>query len=236
MAFFREHYESLRSRLNILHINLVDLLPEEELKRQAENLINKNRYFGGNILRITVIHERMTGINHCLMECGELVDPMYVLNRKGYVLGLYDDLNVPVDRLTGKFDRDPMLDFFARRYMNNRKLDDCFLFNPEGYITASLFSILFFRIRDTIHTPPASDGSPSSVMKDQVIRILSEDGEKVDESTSLRERDIEHADEIFLANTMEGIRWVVGVGPSRYYNRTGAKLTARLNGEAFGAG
>ena len=236
MAFFREHYECLGSRLSLLHIDLAGILTRDELQRQAENLINKNRYFGGNTLRITVIHETGTGVNHCLMECRELEDPVYVLNRKGYVLGLYDDLNMPVDRLTGKIDRSLLVDYFAGRYMAAKKLDDCFIFNQQGHITSSLRSCIFFRIGEKIHTPPARDGSPVSVMRDQVIRLLSEAGENVDVFTSLQERNIEQADEILLANTIEGIRWVVGIGRFRYYNRTGVNLTARLNEEAFGNG
>ncbi len=234
MAFFREHYDCLRSRLSILHLKLAEGLTWEALHRQAENLINKNRYFGGNVLRITVIHDTGTGINHCLMECREMGDPVYVLNRKGLVLGLYDDLNIPVDRLTGKIGRSSLVDFFARRYMAARNLDDCFLFNQQGHITSSLFSSIFLRIRKKIHTPPARDGSPLSVIKEQVIRILGENGDLVDEKTSLRAMDIERADEILLVNTLHGIRWAVAVDRFRYYNRTGPELIAQLNDKAFG--
>lgn len=237
MAFFPEHYESLKSRLNILHISLPDILTAEEMRQQAVNLINKNRYFGGNNLRITIIHEpgHDSGTNHCLMECTALEHPAYVLNRKGYVLGLYDDLNIPLDRLTGKFARSPLLDLFARRYMTARKLDDCILFNQQGHITSSIYSTIFFRIKDEIHTAPLRDGSPSSVMRDQVIGLLTAAGDPVDDNISLRAMDIEKADEIILANTVDGIRWVVAVDRFRYYHHTGAKLITLLNEKAFGS-
>ena len=237
MAFFLEHYESLRSRLSLLHISLQEILSPEEMQRQAVNLINKNRYFGGNNLRITIIHEpgQDLGMNHCLMECIALEHPGYVLNRKGYVLGLYDDVNIPLDRLTGKFARPPLPDLFARRYMRSRKLDDCILFNQKGHITSSINSTVFFRIKDEIHTPPLKDGSPLSVMRDQVIRLLSAAGDPVDDETSLRALDIEKAEEIFLSNTLDGIRWVVAVNRFRYYNHTGVMLTSQLNEQAFGS-
>ena len=237
MAFFTEHYESLQSRLNILHISLEEILGAEEMHQQAINLINKNRNFGGNNLRITIIHEpgHGPGTNHCLMECLALEHPAYVLNRKGFVLGLYDDLNIPLDRLTGKFSRPPLLDFFAWRYMTAKRLDDCILFNQQGHITSSLYSTIFFRIKDSIHTPPVRDGSPSSVMRDKVIRLLTAAGDPVDEKTSLRAMDIEKADEIFLANTLDGITWVVAVDRFRYFNHTGVKLINWLNEKALGS-
>ena len=238
MDFFSEHYESLQSRLNILHISLPDILTAEEMQRQAVDLINKNRYFGGNNLRITIIHEpgHEPGTNHCLMECIALEHPSYVLNRKGYVLGLYDDLNISLDRFTGKFARSPLLDLFARRYMIANKLDDCILFNQQGHITSSIYSTIFFRIKDEIHTAPERDGSPSSVMRDQLIRLLTAAGDPVDDNTSLRALDIEKADEIILASILDGVRWVVAVDRFRYYNHTGAKLITLLNEKAFGSG
>lgn len=236
MAFFPEHYVNLQSRLNILHISLQEIMASEEMQLQAVKLINKNRYFGGNNLRITIIHEpgQDSGINHCLMECIPLEDPAYVLNRKGYVMGLYDDLNIPLDRLTGKFAQSPLLDHFARRYMKAKRLDDCILFNQQGHITSSLLSTIFFRIKEKIHTPPARDGSPVTVMRDQLIGLLTATGHQVNDQISLRSQDIEKADEIILANTLDGVRWVVAVDRSRYYNHTGMKLTTLLNEEAFG--
>lgn len=235
MAFFSEHFENLRSRLGILDIPLQEILTAAEMQQQAVNLINKNRYFGGNYLRITIIREPgQAGASHCLMENITLEDPAYVLNRKGYLLGLFDDLNIQLDRLTGKFALPPMLDVFARRYIRTRNLDDCILFNQLGHITSSLFSTIFFRIREKIHTPPLKDGSPLSVMREQVIRLLTTSGEEVSDKLSLRSQDIENADEIFLANTLDGIRWVVAVNRSRYYNHTSGKLITALNEEAFG--
>jgi len=237
MAFFPEHYENLQSRLNILHITLPDILSAAEMQQQAVNLINKNRYFGGNNLRITIIHEpgHDAGTNHCLMECTALEHPAYVLNRKGYVLGLYDDLNIPLDRLTGKFTRSPLLDLFARRYMTAKRLNDCILFNQQGHITCSIYSTIFFRIKDEIHTPPARDGSPLSVMRDQVARLLTAAGDRVNDNISLRALDIGKADEIILVNAVDGVRWVVAVDSFRYYNQTGVRLINLLNKKAFGS-
>jgi branched-chain amino acid aminotransferase len=237
LAFFQEHYENLRSRLKILNITLQDILPAREMQQQAVNLINKNRYFGGNNLRITIIHDpgQDGGTNHCLLECTTLEHPVYILNRKGYVLGLYDDLNIPLDRLTGRFDHPPLLDLFARRYAITKKLDDCLLFNQQGRITGSIHSTIFFRIKDEIHTPPLRDGSPQTVMRDQVIRLLTAAGDPVNEEISLRALDIEKAQEIMLANSLDGIMWVVAVDRFRYYNQTGTKLINLLNEKAFGS-
>jgi branched-chain amino acid aminotransferase len=235
-AFFREHYDHLQSRLKILGIDLPEILTPEEMHHQAVNLINKNRYFGGNLLQISIIQEYRAdrGISHCLMQCSTLDQTSYVLNRKGYVLGLYDDLNIQLERFTGFFARSPPLDHFARLFVKARGLDDCILLNQKGHVAGSLESAMFFRIRHKLHTPPLKDGVMLSVMRDQVMGLLSAAGDPVNDEISLRPLDIEKAEEIFLANTADGIRWVVSVNRVRYFNHTGNRLVTMLNDKAFG--
>jgi branched-subunit amino acid aminotransferase/4-amino-4-deoxychorismate lyase len=236
LAFFREHYNQLESRLKSLGINLDSILTPEEMHRQAVNLINKNRYFGGNLLQVSIIQEYRAdrGDSHCLMQCSTLDQTSYVLNRKGYVLGLYDDLNIPLERLTGLIDRSPLIDYFARLFVKAGGLDDCILFNRKGHVAGSLESTVFFRIRDRLHTPPLKDGVMPSVMRDQVMDLLAAAGDPVNDEISLRPVDIEEAEEIFLANASEGIRWVVSVDRVRYFNHTGTRLINMLNDKAFG--
>ena len=139
------------------------------------------------------------------------------------------------DRLAGKFGRSPLLDLFAGRYKVDNRFDDCLLFNQLGYVVGSIYSTIFIRIKKKIYTPPLRDGSPSSVIREQVMSLLAAAGDPVNDNLSLRTMDIEKADEILLANTTEGIRWVVAMDRLRYYNHTGAGLTNSLNEKAFGS-
>jgi hypothetical protein len=72
-------------------------------------------------------------------------------------------------------------------------------------------------------------------MRDQVIGLLAAAGDRVNDNISLRTHDIEKADEIILANALDGVRWVVAMDRFRYFNHTGARLVARLNEKAFGS-
>ena len=77
LAFFHQHYKHLASRLDILAINLPDIITADEMHRHAVDLINKNRYFGGNGLRISILYDpgNKSGSSHCLMECVPLEQP-----------------------------------------------------------------------------------------------------------------------------------------------------------------
>jgi branched-chain amino acid aminotransferase len=236
IAFFRQHYGHLENSLNHLGMDLQEILTAGEMEQQAINLINKNRYFGGNLLRISIllVDPSDPGNHHCLLECLPLDHPEYVLNRKGYVVGLYDDLNIQPDRFTGWFPRSSLLGLKARAYCRAEGLDDCILFNQRGHIAGSMESTLFARIREQVHTAPLRDGALSTVMREQIMGLLEAAGDPVQDAISLRALDIEKAEEIFLAQTGYGIRWVVAVDRHRYFNHTGAGLIKKLNEAAFG--
>jgi branched-chain amino acid aminotransferase len=237
LAFFYQHYKHLASRLDILAMILPDIITADEMHRHAIDLINKNRYFGGNGLQISILHDpgNNSGSSHCLMECVPLEQPSFELNRKGYVLGLYDDLNVPVDRLSGFFPHPPLLDFLARGHGKAKGLDDCILFNQQGNISGTIDSNIILRVRNKLHTPPLHDGAQSSVIRDVVMDLLAAAGDPVEDTISIRGMDIGKADEIFLVNALDGVRWVVAVERSRYFNQTGARLVGKLNEKAFEA-
>jgi branched-chain amino acid aminotransferase len=235
ISFFREHYDHLRSRLGILNIALEDILTADEMHQESVRLINKNRYFGGNCLRFTLIHDpgHPIPVNHALLECSQLGEIQYILNRKGYGVGIYDDLNLAVDRFTGKFPRPSLLDYHASRYRSSKGLDDCILLNQEGHVVESIDSSIFLRIKEKFHTPPLKDGSAETVMRNQMIRLLTDAGDPVNDKVSIRIKDVEHAEEIMLVNILEGIRWVVAIGQVRYYNHTGVRMIDLLNEKAF---
>ena len=235
LAFFSQHFEHLHSRLNVLGINLPDMMNAGEMHRQAVDLINKNRYFGGNRLQITIISGSDPATSHCLLQCSTLEHPTYVLNRKGLVVGLYDDLNIPLHRLTEWFSRPPLVAFLARRFRSARGFDDCILYNQRGHIAGSLDSTIFFRIRDKLHTAPLRDGAMRCVMRDLVMSLLAAAGDPVNDQISLRSLDAEKAEEIFLVNAVDGIRWVGAMERYRYFNHTGPRLVNMLNEKAFGS-
>jgi branched-chain amino acid aminotransferase len=53
------------------------------------------------------------------------------------------------------------------------------------------------------------------------------------DNCSLTIGDIETADEIFLTNAIEGIKWILAFKNKRYYNKISKILTEKLNEIAF---
>jgi branched-chain amino acid aminotransferase len=113
-------------------------------------------------------------------------------------------------------------------YRKENNLDECILLNSHNNIVESISSNVFLIKENKAYTPAITDGCIDGVMRKVVIELLKQLGIDVVEK-SLPANLLEHADEIFLTNSIKGVQSVVGIGLKRYYSKMGKKLVEILN-------
>ena len=113
-------------------------------------------------------------------------------------------------------------------HKNEQKLDECILLNDKHHIIETISSNIFAVKNGVLYTPPVSDGCVDGVMRKKIIEIANENKIAVYE-ISIMQNVLLAADELFLTNTIHGIRWVVAYKQKRYFNNTSKKLTEELN-------
>jgi len=109
--------------------------------------------------------------------------------------------------------------------MHARKnnLDDCFILNSHARICDTTIANIFC-IRDKIiFTPPLSEGCVAGVMRRHLINKLAESG------FTLREKEMDinwlrQTDEIFITNSIFGIRWVQFWGDQSFKNEIASQI------------
>lgn len=89
------------------------------------------------------------------------------------------------------------------------------LLNEKGMIAETANANIFWKERDTWHTPPLSSGCTDGVMRRHVIRILEEQGLRVSE-TSAPPQVLTQASEIFITNALIGIKNIHLFGLKEY--------------------
>ena len=72
-------------------------------------------------------------------------------------------------------------------------------------------------------------------MREVIIKLSVDSGIRINDQGSLTPAVLEDADEVFLTNAVEGIRWVGAYRKRRYYKKTAQLLVRILNEQAFGA-
>jgi branched-chain amino acid aminotransferase len=113
-------------------------------------------------------------------------------------------------------------------YKNERALDDCILVNDKGSITEAISSNIFAVKNGVLYTSPVADGCVDGVMRKKIIEIAETSRIAVYE-LSIMQSVLLGADELFLTNAVNGIRWVVAYKQKRYFNNTSKKFTEKLN-------
>lgn len=95
----------------------------------------------------------------------------------------------------------------AAVYAKENKLNDCLVLNANGKIADSTIANLFLVKGDTIFTPALSEGCVNGVMRKYLLESLAASNYQVEE-TIVSAEDLLAADEVFLSNAINGIRWV----------------------------
>jgi branched-chain amino acid aminotransferase len=103
----------------------------------------------------------------------------------------------------------------AARWAQQHQLDDALVLNAHDRIADATIANVFAIKDNTIMTPPLQEGGVGGVMRKYLLAQLPAAGYKVAEQALLPDQVLQ-ADELFLTNAIQGIRWVQQCGEKTY--------------------
>lgn len=163
-----------------------------------------------------------------LISAEPIADKHYVLNEKGWKIGLFTEIRKPANMLTGIKSSNALLFVLAGRHARDQFWDEALILNEQGRICEGSMSNLFLVMSGgRIVTPAGSEGILPGVMRHTLIGLLRNQGFQVDE-TQVMPEDLFKAEEIFMTNAIQGIRWVLSYRERRYYNQHTQKIIGLL--------
>jgi branched-chain amino acid aminotransferase len=232
--FLADHYERLIRGMAVLHLSVQGFPSRQEFLDRIISLVNKNRLFGDVRVRITVFRKG-EGLYtppdlqaSWLIEVASLPDQSFVLNEKGLAIDIFTEfpkLPSPIS----PFKTIASLPYvLAGLHCKEQKQDDCLLQNGQGKIIESISSNLFLIKGQTVYTPGIGSGCIDGIMRKQIIAFLPELGFHLIETPGFTVEELLDADEIFLTNSISGIRWVVGYGEKRFFGIKVRKIFKRM--------
>jgi branched-chain amino acid aminotransferase len=163
-----------------------------------------------------------------LLEVYPLAEKGYILNTKGYTVDLFNDFAKPINKLSALKSANCLIYVMAGIFKTENQLDDCLLQNDKQRIIEGINSNVFFVKSGEIYTASLDDGCVHGVMRKKIIELAKANKMIVHEIT-VTESQLLSADELFLTNAINGIRWVVAFKQKRYFNDTSKKLLEKLN-------
>ena len=233
--FFEDHYRRLLRGMSVMRMNTSALPSFKTFEEQIERLIVRNRIFYDARVRLSVFRREgglYTPENNnpaWMLEASPLDDKGYKLNTNGLRIGVFDGfpkvwtIAAPYKTLSAT----PYI--LAGLFKKENHWDDCLIQNQDKKIIESISSNLFWRKEGQLFTPAVSTGCVDGIMRHQVLQFAAENNLSVTETTGASKTDLLEAEEIFLSNAINGVRWVVALEDKRFYNHLPKEIARWLN-------
>lgn len=233
VMFFKYHMDRLFKGMQALKIDYHRAFDAEFVASEIVALARANKIYKNARIRFSVFREdggwytpEKNTFNY-LIEIQGLNEDEYIVER-GLIVDVYKEVRKDFSALSHLKTSNALPYVLAGVYRKENNLDECILLNSQNNIVESISSNVFLIKENKAYTPAITDGCIDGVMRKVVIDLLKELNINVVE-TSLPANLLEHADEIFLTNSIKGVQSVVGIGLKRYYSKLGKHLIGILN-------
>jgi branched-subunit amino acid aminotransferase/4-amino-4-deoxychorismate lyase len=234
-----EHFARLFQGMKTLKMEWDDNFSQKKITREIIHLLNRNKYFKGARVRLTVYRQpgglfkpTNNSISY-LIETNPLDIDFYSLNDKGLHINIFEEIKKTPTALSPYKTCSSLINVLAGQYVKESRMDDCLICNDSGHIIEGYHSNIFIVKNNILYTPPIESGCVAGIMRSEIVKISKTHDIKVNDKALLTEKVLLEADEIFLTNAIEGIRWVLAFNSRRYFNLMVKKLNERLNRAVF---
>ena len=233
LQFAGLHDKRLQTGMKVLKLDGYSEMDADFLKDKARELSTRNKAKNGR-LRLTVFRDAeglyTPAANKAAytIEWETLQDQQYVLNARGLLMDVYEDLTKPINMLSNHKTCNSLQYVLAGVYRKHHRLDEAFILNQNGFLCESISANIFIKYNGTLYTPALSEGCIKGVMREVVIDLALKNSIAVTEA-QIKPQILNEAEEVFLTNATRGIQWVLGFGRKRYFYETSKFLSQKLN-------
>lgn len=236
IVFWEDHYLRLMASMRILRMAIpmpftMEFLHEEVIKTvraaglsEAPSRVRLTlfRNAGGFYLPDT------NEVSYCI-ECSPLQARFYTMDQAPYEVELYKDFYVNDDLTATLKTNNKVINVVGSIYAKENGHANCLLLNGHKRITEALNGNLFMVNGTVVSTPPISDGCLNGIIRKKIIEIIGKLEGYTLEEQSISPFDLQRADELFITNSITGIRSISKYRKKEFNNTVAIDLLGKLN-------
>jgi len=164
-----------------------------------------------------------------LITTSPLTKSKFHLNRKGLKIGLFDEFQLPCSTYPNLKTTNSLPYIMAGIFKKEQNLSDVILLNEKGRIAEASSSNIFLFKENELITPSLSEGCLAGTLRQSLLDIARNEKLKVREIPVTLSA-LKQADEVWLTNAIQGIRWVANYNDKYFYsNKIAKSLLQQLN-------
>ena len=223
------HFERLFTSLQTLQINKPNYFITDVFKEEILDLAKRNHHKKSARIRLTIsrgeggLYENENNKPNYLIQTWDLNTSNNKLNENGLVINVFSNARKICDDYSHIKNNNFLCYALGALWAKQHKLNDVVLLNPFDKVADSTIANIFIVNNGIIKTPALSEGCIAGVTRKYLLMLMREEGMPVEE-TSISVEELMSASEIFLTNSIFGIRWVKEMGKSNYKNQLSSLL------------
>lgn len=233
--FWEDHYFRLMASMRIVRMEIPMNFSPEYLEEQMLKTLKANE-LEEKAARVKILVVRKAGgfyrpeTNEVdfLITTEAWDQDSYVINEKGLEIDLFKDYSKQSGLLSTLKSTSAQLYTIASIFAKENALDDVILLNEKKEVLESSTANLFMIKGKELITPPLSSGCLKGIVRKQVLELAPQLDLEVKEE-SFSPFALQKADELWLSNSMHGIRWVEKYRKKTFASSLAEKMQQKLN-------
>lgn len=226
------HFERLFHSLQVLQIDLPPSFSEQILQAQILKVCRQNSCLESARVRLAVYRTDQNKAAY-IIEAISLSEEINNWQTEGVCIGLYLDARKAVDAFSAIKTANYLPYVMAAKYAAENNFDDSLVLNGYSNICDSSKANIFLVKDGKISTPSLDQGCINGIMRSMVILEAKEMGYHVNE-IAIVEDDLVNADEIFLTNAIQIMRWVKSYQDHSYTCEQSMNIFKAVKATIFG--
>ena len=216
------HFERLFVSLQLLQIDTTPIVSKENLLRCITDLCLHNNCSELARIRLAVFRNDANGAEF-VIEAIPLLNNSNEWQTEGLTLCLYPYARKAMDAFANLKSANFLPYVLAQKYAVDHQFEDAVVLNVQSLLCDTSKANIFLVKNQKLYTPALHQGCVNGVMRRTIIDELKKAGITVSQN-ELSEVDLLEAEEVFLTNAIQTIRWV-----SSYKNKSyGCTFTRQL--------
>lgn len=207
------HFERLFSSLQILNFEKPDYFIADYLSEQIKKVTAKNNHTQSARIRLTIfrgdggLYEYENNFPNYIIQTWKIDPQTSAWNKNGLCTGIYAKARKSCDDFSHIKSNNYLPYVMAAQWTKENKLDDAIILNNYNRIAEATIANIFLINDGKIKTPALSEGCVSGVMRRYIIQSLKKENIPFEETQIYTDEPAE-ANEIFLTNAVQGIKWI----------------------------
>lgn len=240
IVFWEDHYLRLMASMRILRMEIPMEFTMEFLKEQLIMAIDENQLENSTARARITVFRKDGGLylpannDICyIIETIALESPFYMMDRGKYEVELFKDYYVNANKLSTLKTNNKLIHVLGSIYSDENGYENCLLLNQNKFVVEALNANIFLVVGNKVKTPPLHDGCLNGIVRKKIIGVLANLGDYAFEEASISPFELQKADELFLTNSIIGIRPITKFRKKEYKNNIALDLLGKLNATAM---